>query len=182
MAIFRPGNAPRVLQESSGTDGSHPGHLLRRLLKHSTGTKSELLACAWLSKRSAGNRILECNETVLHPDPARARFSATLKGSLQPSSAVRRFSALSKHDVTENMACCGKILARLVTQVLHSSIFSCRGWGPCTCADSGWPVERSESCQCQLDLFSAHIIWTLLLRPLFSIQWRYYQMLRHLTG
>ena len=97
LAIFGPGNAPRRPQESSGTDRSHPGHQLRRLLKHSTGTKSELVACAWLSKRYVGNRILECNETVFHPDPARARFSATPKGSLQPSSAFRWFSTLSKH-------------------------------------------------------------------------------------
>ena len=78
-------------------DGSHPRHLLRRLLKHSTGTKSELVACAWLSKKSEGNRIRGCNETVLLADPTRARFCTTLKGSIQPSSAFRWSLISSRH-------------------------------------------------------------------------------------
>ena len=97
MRFFGPGNAPRVSSESSGMDGSHPGHLLRRLLKHSTGTKRELVACAWLSKKSEGNRIRECNETVVLTDPTRARFCTPLKGSIQPSSAFRWCLISSRH-------------------------------------------------------------------------------------
>ena len=55
------------------------------------------MACSWLSKRSTGNPIFECNEIVLHPDPARARFFATLKGSVQPTSAFRWILSPSKH-------------------------------------------------------------------------------------